>query len=82
MELLFCYICLPGPLESSLLPTKAMFDFTRFVEAKLNTSSNGPLFIFRDELCIFADFVAFAYAESESLIRRYKVLGIPVLFRK
>lgn len=66
----------------SLLPTKAMFDFTRFVEAKLNTNSNGPLFIFRDELCIFTDFVAFACAKGEWLIRRYRVLGIPVLFRK
>lgn len=39
-----------------------MLDFARCLEAKLNTKSNSPLFIFRDKVFILADFVAFACA--------------------
>lgn len=45
----------------SLLLTKAMLDFAKCAEAKLNTKSDGPLFIFEDKLFTLAGFVAFAY---------------------
>lgn len=47
---LFAIFAYLGPLVSFLWPTRAMLDFTGFVEAKLNTKLNGPLFIFGDKL--------------------------------
>lgn len=45
---------------SPVLPTKTMLNFTRFVDANLNTKLNGPLFVFGDKLFISAGFVPFA----------------------